>query len=129
MISLGLSERQQNGMRLCESAIYSFRSALFSFLIASVLYIPVYLFLMKGMLWEGFSAPGSNLYDLNTPETVADVMTHVLHIIGLSAGVVAVVTAVVFLLFLAAVIKAVDKVVAVGAAVAVNAYEQLVDQR
>ena len=102
LISLGLSERQQNGMRLCESAIYSFRSALFSFLIASVLYIPVYLFLMKGMLWEGFSAPGSNLYDLNTPETVAYVMTHVLQIIGLSAGVVAVVTAVVFLLFLAA---------------------------
>ena len=102
LLSLGLSERQQRGMRLCESAIYSLRCAFFSFLCAAVLYIPGYLFLLKGMTWEGFSEPGPSLYELDVPQTVVYILQHALKISGISFGLVAVVSAAVFLLFLLA---------------------------
>ncbi len=70
LYSLGLSEKQRSGMRLYESIFYSVRCAALTFVSGCILFVPVYLFLMKGMLFEGLQGVGGALYDLNVPQTI-----------------------------------------------------------
>ena len=99
LYSLGLSEKQRTGMRLYESAFYSLRVALLGFFVSCVLFVPEYLFLMKGMLFESLRLPSVSLYDMNTKQTIGWILQKALHACG-SAAVFSLIAAfVIFLMF------------------------------